>query len=208
MPTERKETAVAQLEERFKRAKALVFTGFHGVKASEMVELRATLSKSHLEYRVIKNSLAILAAKRAGLEIEPLFQGETGICFGYDDPVLAFKLTSELAKKYSNYKIRGGVSEGQAINEQGALELAKLPSREVLLTQLAVALQGPIRKLATALSALLREPVAVLAEIEKVKGTQAPPAPSVTTETETPAETEGPTNKTEGETEKGAETKS
>lgn len=208
MPTEDKEAAVAQLEERFKRAKALVFTGFHGLKASEMVELRATLTKSDLEYRVIKNSLAILAARRAGLEIEPLLQGQTGICFGYDDPLLAFKLTSELAKKYANYKIRGGVSEGHALNEQGALELAKLPSREILLTQLAAALQGPIRKLAAVLGALLREPVAVLAEIEKAKVTEAPPAPSPTAEVEKPAETKEPTNKTAGETEKGAETKS
>lgn len=206
MPTERKEAAVAQLEERFKRAKALVFTGFHGLKAVEMVELRATLSKSDLEYRVIKNRLASLAAKRAGLEIEPLLEGETGICFGYDDPVLAFKLTSELARKFANYKIRGGISEGRPLNEQGALELAKLPSREVLLAQLAGALQGPIRKLAVVLSALLREPVAVLAEVERVKGTQTPPPSDATIEAGKPAEAEASTSKTEERTEKGAET--
>jgi large subunit ribosomal protein L10 len=177
MPTERKEATITQLEERFKRAKALVFTGFHGLTASEMVALRATLTKRNLEYRVIKNSLALLAAQRAGLDIEGLLQQETGICFGYDDPVLAFKLTSELAKQFANYKIRGGVAEGQRVTEQGVAELAKLPSREVLLARLAGALQGPMRQVTVVLNALLREFVVVLAEIERVKGKASQPEP-------------------------------
>jgi len=202
MPTEWKEATIAQLEERFKRAKALVFTGFHGLTAGEMVELRATLTKQNLEYRVIKNRLALLAAKRAGLEIEGLLQQETGVCFGYDDPVLAFKLTSELTRKFANYKIRGGVSEGQRIDEQGVSELAKLPSREVLVAQLAGAFQGPIRKVASVLNVLLRQFVVVLAEVEHVKSQQTQTQPEPSPAAAQPATP--PTN----ETEKGAEAES
>ncbi|HED03283.1 MAG TPA: 50S ribosomal protein L10 [Candidatus Fraserbacteria bacterium] len=212
MPTERKVATVTELQQRLGQAQALIFTGFHGLNANEMVELRAELAKQGLEYRVIKNRLALRAAQGAGLEIAPLLQGETGICFDDDDPVLAFKLTSKLAKKFANYKVRGGISEGQLLDEQGALELANLPSREVLLTQLVATLQGPMRRLTVVLSALLRQLVVVLSEIERTKAEAAEPAEQAPAETqeravEAAAEPEIKPEP-ETETEKGAETAS
>ena len=169
MPTAEKERLIEELEERFKRSKALVFTGFRGLTANEMVELRRELRRANLEYKVIKNRLAKLAAQRVGLEIDPLLDGPTGICFGYDDPALAFKVAVELAKRFEKYEIRGGISEGELVDAEGAKELAALPSREELLARLAGAFQGPIRGLAGVLNALLRELVIVLNEVAKVK---------------------------------------
>jgi len=205
MPTERKVATVAELEQRLGQAQALVFTGFHGLTANEMVELRAELTKSGLEYRVIKNRLALRAAKGAGLEIAPLLQGETGICFGDDDPVLAFKLTDALAKKFANYQVRGGVSQGQLLDAQGALELASLPTREVLLAQLAATFQGPVRQLAVVLSALLRQLVVVLSEVERVKAAAAGPPEQAGAETPEQAVEPAAKPEQEPEPEKGAE---
>ena len=184
MPTAEKERMLEELEERFKRSKALVFTGFRGLTANEMVELRRELRKANLEYKVIKNRLAKLAAQRLGLEIDPLLDGPTGVCFGYDDPALAFKVTVELAKRFEKYEIRGGISEGQLVDAEGAKELASLPSREELLARLAGAFQGPIRGFAGVLHALLRELVIVLNEVAKVKPETAPAAAAETAATE------------------------
>ncbi len=161
--------AVEKLAERFRRAQALVFTDFRGLSAPEMVDLRRELKKNGLEYKVVKNRLAKLAAEKVGLTIDPLLEGPTGICFGYDDPALAFKICAQLAKQFEHYTIKGGLIEGQLVDAQEALELAKLPTRQELLAQLAGALQGPIQALALTLNGLLRQLVVVLHEVAKVK---------------------------------------
>lgn len=169
MPTAEKEREVGELEERFKRSRALVLTDFRGMNSNEMVELRRELKRNHLEYRVVKNRLAKLAAQRAGLPIDSLLIGPTGLCIGYDDPAMAFKLSIALTKKYSQYKVKGGVIEGEFVDAKGVEELAQLPSREELLARLAGALQGPIRGLAGTLHALVRSLVVVVSEVERVK---------------------------------------
>ncbi len=169
MPTAEKQRQREELEERFKRSQALVFTDFRGLSAGEMVELRRELRRNDIEYRVVKNRLAKLAAEHVGLEIDPLLEGPTGICFGYDDPALAFKVAVEISKRFEHYVVKGGISEGELLDAEGAQELAQLPSREELLARLAGAFQGPIRNLALVLSALVRDLVVVLSEVAKVK---------------------------------------
>ena len=168
---------VEELAERFQRAQALVFTDFRGLSAPDFVKLRRELKKNGLEYKVVKNRLAKLAAEKVGLSIDSLLEGPTGICFGYEDPALAFKLCAQLAKQFEAYKIKGGIIEGQLVDAEGALEMAKLPTRQELLAQLAGAIQGPIRALALTLNALLRDLVVVLSEVAKVK----PEPPAATT---------------------------
>lgn len=169
MPTAEKQRQREELEERFKRSQALVFTDFRGLSAGEMVELRRELRRNDIEYRVVKNRLAKLAAEHVGLEIAPLLEGPTGICFGYDDPALAFKVAVEISKRFEHYVVKGGISEGELLDAEGAQELAQLPSREELLARLAGVFQGPIRNLALVLSALVRDLVVVLSEVAKVK---------------------------------------
>ncbi len=168
MPTAEKEQAVRLLEERLKRSKALVFTDFHGLNASEMVELRRECRKHGLEYRVVKNSVARLAAERVGIKDTDLyFRGPTGLCISYDDPALAFKVSHALTKKFECYRIKGGVIEGVVVSAAEAEQLANLPSRQELLAMLVNALQAPIQQLASVLNAVLADFVRVLDEVRK-----------------------------------------
>lgn len=164
-----KEQAVQELEERFREAQALVFTDFRGLDANQMVELRQKLRGQNLEYRVVKNRLAQQAAEAAGLSFDGVLEGPTAICFGYDDPIDAFKHSMTLTKEFPNYTIKGGISEGQLLDAEGVKELAELPSHEELLTQLAGTFQGPIRNLAMALDGVVRQLVIGLNEVAKVK---------------------------------------
>lgn len=169
MATPAKEQAVQELEERFSKAQALVFTDFRGLNANQMVELRQKLRAQNLEFRVVKNRLAQRAAESAGLSFDGVLEGPTAICFGYDDPVLAFKQSVTLTKEFPNYAIKGGLSEGQFVDADGVKELAELPSHEELLTQLAGAFQGPIRNLSMVLNGMIRQLVVGLSEVAKVK---------------------------------------
>jgi large subunit ribosomal protein L10 len=173
MPTPKKEQELALLEEKFQHSKALVFTGFHGLTAQEMVELRRLFRKSGLEYRVVKNTLARLAAQRAGLQVEPFLVGPTGVLIGYGDAVLPFKVALEVAKRYKQYEIKGGLLEGQVVQASEAAGIAALPSREELLARLAFVLKAPIQKLASDLRMIIARLAIALDEVRKRKEAEA-----------------------------------
>jgi len=169
MPTPEKEQEVALLEDKFKRSTSLVFTDFRGLSAQEMVELRRLFREHELEYRVIKNTLARLASRRVGLDVEQFLVGPTGVLISYDDSVRPFKLAVEAAKRFKQYEIKGGLIEGEVIEAAEAEQIAKLPSREELLARLASVLQGPIRKMAVDLRAIINRLAIALAEVQKKK---------------------------------------
>lgn len=167
MPTAEKEHEVVLLEEKFQRSKAMVFTDFRGLSASQMVELRKLFRQNDLEYRVIKNTLARLAAQRTGLAVEQFLVGPTGVLIGYEDSVLPFKLATEMAKRFKEYEIKGGLIEGAVVEAAEAARIAALPSREELLAKLAFVLREPIRKMAGDLHAIIARLAIALNEVRK-----------------------------------------
>ncbi len=169
MPTQKKEQDVALLEEKLKSATAMVFTEYQGLSANDMAELRKTLREQGIEFRVIKNRLARIAAQRAGVEVEAFIEGPTGICFGYDDPSVPFKAASQLSKKFKAYKLNGGVFEGEPIAKDHIARYADLPTREEALSRLAAVFQAPVQKLAVALAGPVRNLAVVLREVGKTK---------------------------------------
>lgn len=209
MPTLKKEQELALLEDKFQRSKALVFTDFRGLNAREMVELRRLFRKSDLEYRVVKNTLARLAAERTGLAVQQFLVGPTGVLIGYSDAVLPFKLATEVAKRYKRYAIKGGFLEGQIVQPAEAAQIAALPSREVLQARLAFVLQAPIQKLASDLSGIIRRLAVALEAVRRKReqaeeqapapaASQAEPAESVTESAEETENREIVQNKEEG----------
>ncbi len=175
MPTPKKEQELALLEEKFQRSRALVFTDFRGLTAQEMVELRRLFRKNGLEYRVVKNTLARLAAQRTGLQVEQFLVGPTGVLIGYGDAVLPFKVATEVARRYKQYEIKGGLLEGQVVQAAEAAGIAALPSREELLAKLAFVLQAPIQKLARDLRMIIARLAIALNEVRKQKEAAALP---------------------------------
>jgi large subunit ribosomal protein L10 len=174
MPTQQKIEEVARLKEMFEKAVSLVLADYRGLSANEMVELREKFTKQGLEYRVVKDTLARIAANEAGLEgFAEFIAGPIGVAFGYDDPATAFKLSEECRRKYApRYGPRAGVFDGAIVAENEIAKYATLPSREELLTKLAVVLSGPMRALAVVLHAKIRELAVVLNEVSKQREQQ------------------------------------
>lgn len=177
MPTAEKEQEVALLEDKFQRSKAMVFTDFRGLSALEMVELRNLFRQNDLEYRVIKNTLARLAAQRTGLAVEQFLMGPTGVLIGYGDSVLPFKLATEVAKRFKEYEIKGGLIEGAVVEAAEAAQIAALPSREELLAKLAFVLLAPIQKMAVDLRMIIERLAIALREVQLQKERGEPSAP-------------------------------
>ena len=174
MPTQAKIDEVERLKEKFESAVSLVLADYRGVNANEMVELREKFTKQGLEFRIVKDTLARIAADQAGIEgLSDLLEGPIGIALAYDDPAIAFKLSDECRKTYSpNYTLKGGVFEGAVVPEDEVAKYAALPSREELLTKLAYLLASPMRMMAFMLQAKIREMAIVLNEVKKQREDQ------------------------------------
>jgi len=167
MPTQIKIDEVALLKEKLESAISIVLADYRGLTANEMVELREKFTQQGLEYRVVKDTLARLAADEAGIDgLAELFAGPISIAVGFEDPVLAFKLSEECRKTYApRYELRGGVFEGVLVSESEVSKYVALPSREELLAKLAMLLSSPMRALAFMLQAKIRELAVLLREV-------------------------------------------
>jgi len=175
MKKEEKVTAVAELTEKFGRARLAILTECVGLPVNEVTELRKQLRGAKAEYRIVKNTLAARAAEGtvlAGLKVH--LKGPTGVVIGYDDPVLPTKVLKDFIsaeKRDQKIRMTAGVLEGKILQPAELAAVAKLPKKEVLIAMLLSAMQGPIRGVVYTLSAVLSKFVRVIAAIQdKRKG--------------------------------------
>ena len=173
MPTEKKEKAVQGLQEVFSRAKIGVVTNYRGLKTTEINELRRKLRENDAEYKVVKNSLAQIAAKNAGRNyMDNTLKGPVGVAFGYGDVVKTAKVISDyLRTSKSTMKMEWGFLEDRILSAKELDTLAKLPSREVLLARVVGGMQAPIYGIVNVLAAPLRGLAQVLqARVQQMEG--------------------------------------
>ncbi len=143
---------VDELAEKINKAKVVLLTDYRGINVEDVTGIRAKLRGVNTEYRVIKNNITRRALDKCGFEgLDDLLEGPTAVILGYDDYLDASKIIYEYAKDNENYKIKGGIIEGKVVSTEEIITLAKLPSRETLIAQLAGALLGNVTKLAVAL---------------------------------------------------------
>ena len=132
----------------------MIFTDYQGMTVAELSELRRLLRSGGIDYRVVKNTIARIAAQETPVAIaRESFKGPVAVAVGYEDPVTAAKKVIEFSKKNDKLKLRGGVIEGKFFGPQDVKTVADLPPREVLLSMMAGAFQAPLSKLAAAFSA-------------------------------------------------------
>ena len=143
---------VDELAEKINKAKVVLLTDYRGINVEDVTGIRAKLRGVNTEYKVIKNNITRRALDKCGFEgLDNLLEGPTAVVLGYDDYLEASKIIYEYAKENENYKIKGGIIEGKVVSAEEIITLAKLPSRETLIAQLAGALLGNVTKLAVAL---------------------------------------------------------
>jgi large subunit ribosomal protein L10 len=174
MPTEAKRETVRVLREALDQNQTRIVSSYRGLKVSEIGEIRRSLRKSDVTLTVTKNRLMKIAAQDAGVdELVPLLQGSTAIAFG-DDPGRTAKALLDALRPYSKIvAIRGGVVGTRAFDADGVQRLSTLPSREVLLAQLAGGMQSPIATLGGLLGANLRNLGYALSQVRDAKAAAA-----------------------------------
>lgn len=172
MPLSRakKEEAVKEFSDRFKKAKIAIFGDFHGVSVAKSQALRRLLRKEEGEFKVSKKTLIDRALGESGIDLKTKgLQGEIAVTFGYGDEVSPAKTLWKFSKENETFKILGGILGGKVLSGKDILALAKLPAREIILGQLVGALVSPIRGLENVLQGNLRGLVVVLNKIKDKK---------------------------------------
>lgn len=172
MPTAKKAQMIEELQERISRSTIAVGTNYRGLTVPEMDQLRRRMRAAGVELRVVKNTLTRLAAERAAKPaLAQLVEGPTALAFGYGDILAVARAFSEyLPTAPPAFSIRAVYLDGQVLPGRELGELARLPTKEVLLAQVLGQLQSPLATLA----GLLEAPVAELARVLESMASQLP----------------------------------
>jgi len=149
-----KQTAVAEITDEFSAANGAVLTEYRGLTVKELKDLRRSLGEN-ASYAVVKNTLAKIAAKNAGIEgFDSLLTGPTAIAFIKGDVVEAAKGLRDFSKANPNLVIKGGVLDGKLVDASEISKFADLESREVLLAKVAGAINAGMAQALFVLNAL------------------------------------------------------
>ncbi|MDR2276252.1 MAG: 50S ribosomal protein L10 [Vagococcus sp.] len=140
---------------KLKEAASVVVVDYRGLTVEQVTDLRKQLRDANIEMKVIKNGILRRAAEAAGLEgMEDVFVGPTAVAFSNEDVVAPAKIMNDFAKNADKLEIKGGIIEGNVSSVEEIVALAKLPSREGLLSMLLSVLQAPVRNVAYAVKAV------------------------------------------------------
>lgn len=154
-PRPEKVAVVDEVRGRLAESSAAILTEYRGLPVTQLEELRRSLSAAGGDYKVYKNTLVRRAAAESGLGVlEDLLEGPTGIAFVRDDVAAVAKALRDFARTHPLLVVKGGLLGTDLLDARQTAALAELPSRDVLLAQIAGALAAPMQRFAGLLQAL------------------------------------------------------
>ena len=215
MNRDQKAAVVEEVAAQIKESEAVFAVDYRGISVPQAAELRVKLNEAGARFRVVKNTLTLLAADRAGAEpLKEVLDGPTAFTFVTaegGDVALAAKALAQFRRENDLLEFKGGVMNGEVLTAEQIGELSRLPSLDVLHGQLVGVIASPITGLVRGLNALISgvaiqlqkivdegllpageapaaEPEAPAEEAEAPAAEEAPPAEAEAPAEETPAE--------------------
>ena len=147
-----KKEQVSNLAEKMKKAKLILLADYRGINVSDVTGLRNELRNINAEYKVIKNNITRRALEECKLEgLDTELEGPTAVIMTEEDYLEPTKVIYNFTKSNDYYKIKGGFIDGKLMTAEEIITLAKLPSKQDLLSMLAGGLLANISKFAVAL---------------------------------------------------------
>ncbi len=156
-PRSEKVAAVAEVREKLSSAQAALLADYRGLTVKDFSGLRQSLAAVGASVGIYKNTLVRFAARDLGItDLEPLLKGPTAITFVEGDAAAAAKTLRDFSRTNPLLVVKGGLLGTKVVDAGAAKALADLPSREVLLSQIAGLLQAPLQQMANLLEAVPR----------------------------------------------------
>ncbi|NLY81688.1 MAG: 50S ribosomal protein L10 [Clostridiales bacterium] len=150
-----KQKVIDEIKEKLDGAKAVVVVDYKGITVSEAVAMRKKLREENVDYTVYKNTLvkrAIEGTEFVGLA--DVLGGPSAIAISKDEATSPARILSSAMKEYKKMEFKGGVIEGQFMDKNAIIELADIPSREVLIAKFMGSIQSPLSKLVRTIQAV------------------------------------------------------
>ena len=155
MKKELKKQIVEELSKEFNDSVSVFYADFKGQTVKDLEALRKKIREAEGKARVVKNTLASIAFKNNGIEVE--FEENNIFVWGEDQITLA-KILVKHAKDYKDtFKIKGAVIEGEVKDAAYVEEVSKLPTKDELLGMVAFMMKAPVAKFAWALNKLIEK---------------------------------------------------
>jgi len=153
---EQKKAIVADLAEQLKASPAGVVVNYQGITVEDDTKMRKALREAGVNYTVMKNSLTGRACEEVGMgDMKQYLSGMTAIAIGKDDAVAPAKVLKEYAEKIESFEILAGYLDGKVVDKATVMQLADIPSKEVLLAKFLGSIKSPLYNLAYALQAVI-----------------------------------------------------
>jgi large subunit ribosomal protein L10 len=166
-----KTKVVDSIKKLFDKSKVVILTDYKGLKMSQLSALRKQLRPLDAEFKVLKNTMINLAVKDRSIEnFTKLLNGSTAVLFGYKDQVMPAKVLAKFIKDNEKPVIKGGVLDGSFADASMIASLAKLPSREVLLSRVLMGMQAPLYNFVGDCQGIIRKFVYVLNAVKEKNG--------------------------------------
>ena len=168
---EQKQVVVNEIKEKLEKASSMVLVDARGLNVAQDTEMRKALREAGVDYKVYKNTMINLAVKDTAFEaLVPHLEGPTAVVISYDDATAAAREVSTYVDKFEPISFKAGVVDGVYYDENTIQKIAKIPSREVLLSRLLGSWKSPMSSFAR-----------VIKEIAKKNGAPAEEAPAAET---------------------------
>lgn len=152
---EQKQKAVADLAEQIRNSVSGVLVNYQGITVEDDTAMRKALREAGVHYSVVKNTLTGRACDMVGYgEMKQYLNGMTAIAISDNDAVAPAKVLKKFAEKVESFKILAGYLDGAVIDEKTVMDLADIPSKEVLVAKFLGSIQSPLYGLAYALQAI------------------------------------------------------
>ena len=151
----KKQKVIDEIKGKLDGAKAVVVVDYKGITVSEADTMRKRLREENVDYTVYKNTLvkrAIEGTEFAGLA--DVLGGPSAIAISKDEATAPARILNVAMKEYKKMEFKGGVIEGQFMDKNAIIELADIPSREVLIAKFMGSIQSPLSKLVRTIQAV------------------------------------------------------
>ncbi len=163
MPSEKilesKKALVVELTEKLKNAPAGVVVDYKGIDVATDTKLRKELREAGVDYFVVKNTMLRFATKEVGYDFDEVLNGTTAIALSNEDPMAAARILVKYNEelKGATLNVKAGFMDGEAIDVATVTAIAKIPSKEVLVSHMLSSLNAPIANLAVVLDQIAKK---------------------------------------------------